>query len=339
VSTPASKPGSKRSTISKVGKYTLKQLLGQGGYGEVYAGEQKTGPRVAIKLLDSNHSRDDDAVARFKREAETARRLDHPNVVRVIDVGSSRNRHYIAMELVHGGSLRALMKRELDRASADKTLTVLVQAARALAYAHDQGVIHRDVKPANILLTRSGKAKVADFGLARAVDHSSMTTDGKVVGTAAYMSPEQARGIRATGASDVYSMGIILYEVITGAPPFQSDNQIGYLYQHAEVDPPRPSLRSPYPAALGELALECLAKDPDHRPTMARVADRLAAITLDRPRRISRILLVAAVVLVVFAILAIAVPRVLSPLCGDWFGGRPFCAAQSGARSVHDKLF
>ena len=292
----------------KVGKYTLAQPLGKGGYGEVYAGVQKSGPRVAIKLLDPTHSRDDDAVARFKREAETAQRLDHPNIVRLFDVGSSRNRHYIVMELVHGGTLKTLMNRELDLDRCRKILSVLADAARGLAHAHEQGIVHRDVKPANILLTRSGKAKVADFGLARAIDHSSMTTAGKVLGTAAYMSPEQARGLRATDASDVYSMGIILYEVATGAVPFQSDNQLGFLYQHAEIEPAHPKMRAPYPPELGGLALACLKKDADDRPTMAQVATQIDAISLRRPRRFLRL-----AVLLALLLLAIAAYVLLGP--------------------------
>ena len=338
MSTTPSRSSPKRTSV-KLGKYTLKQLLGKGGYGEVYAGEQKSGPRVAIKILDPTHCRDDDAVTRFKREAETARRLEHEHIVRVLDVGTSRNRHYIVMELVHGGALKSLMKRERDAAQATKVLGVLIEAARALAFAHEQGVVHRDVKPANILLTRSGRAKVADFGLARAVDHSSMTTEGRLLGTASYMSPEQAKGDRATGASDVYAMGIILYEAITGDLPFQSDNHLGFLYQHAEIEPPRPTVQAPYPPALANLALECLAKHPDARPKMSQFADRLATIARTRPRRISGILLIAATVLVAVVVIAIAVPRVLAPLCGDWFGAAPFCAAGEGAQTVHDALF
>jgi serine/threonine-protein kinase len=213
--------------------------------------------------------------------------------VRLLEVGTSRSRHFIAMELVHGGPLKALMKRTPDRDHARKLLAALAGAARGLAYAHAQGVVHRDVKPANILVTRAGKAKVADFGLARAIDQSSMTTDGKVLGTASYISPEQARGQRATGASDVYAMGVILYEVATGATPFQSDSPIGYLYQHAEVEPPRPAVRAPYPPELGALALACLEKVPAERPTMARVADELAASEPARPRRIRLAVLLA----------------------------------------------
>ncbi len=311
-SKPASRSGSKRARSAskpKVGKYTLAQQLGKGGYGEVHVGVPKAGRRVAIKLLDATLTRDEEAVARFKREAETIQRLDHPNVVRLFEVGSSRNRHFIAMELVHGGSLKPLKKRTPDRDHARKLLAALADAARGLAYAHGQGIVHRDVKPANILLTRSGKAKVADFGLARAIDQSSMTTDGKVLGTASYMSPEQARGQRATNASDVYSMGVILYQVATGAIPFQSDSPLGFLYQHAEVEPPRPVVRAPYPPELGELALACLNKDAAERPTMARVADQLAAIELASPRRWRLVVLLALLLLAIAAYLLLG-PRV-----------------------------
>ena len=303
---PVAKSAPKRATAGKVGKYTLRELLGSGGYGDVYVGEQKAGPNVAVKLLDAVHARDEDAIARFKREGETAKRLSHPNIVRVLDVGSSRARHYLVMELVRGGSLDRLLRGD---GPAEKVLPVLAQTASALAYAHEQGVVHRDVKPSNILLTRSNKAKVADFGLARAVDASSLTTEGRLLGTASYMSPEQVKGDRATAASDVYAMGVVIYHAVTGELPFTSDTQLGFLYQHAEVDPPTPAVRSPYPASLGQLALWCLKKDPKDRPTMATLADRLAATSLvhARPWRLIALL----VLLATAAALALVYYRVL----------------------------
>jgi serine/threonine-protein kinase len=300
VASSATKTAPKRLTGSKVGKYTLKDLLGQGGYGDVYVGEQKSGPNVAVKILDAARSRDEDSIARFKREGATAQRLDHPNIVRVLDVGSSRTRHYLVMELVRGGSFDKLLRRDGEP---EKVLQVLGETARALAYAHEQGVVHRDVKPQNVLLTRSGKAKVADFGLARAVDQSSMTTEGRLLGTASYMSPEQVRGERATAASDVYAMGIMIYDAISGRLPFNSDTQLGFLYQHAEVEPPPPAVRAPYPASLGALSLACLAKNPEDRPTMASVAEQIASTTLVRPRPWRWVALVAAIVVAALAVL------------------------------------
>jgi serine/threonine protein kinase len=336
VTAPAQKTLAQRPTGAKVGKYTLKAMLGQGGYGDVHLGVPRTGSKVAVKILNANASRDEDTVARFRREADTARRLEHPSIVRIMDVGSSRGRHYIVMELVHGGSLRHLLTH--DDPPPDKVLPVLAEVARALAFAHAQGVVHRDVKPENVLLTKAGRAKVADFGLARAIDQSSMTTEGRILGTAIYMSPEQVRGKRATAASDVYAMGIILYEAITGARPFNADSQLGYLYQHAEIEPPRPVIRGSYPAALASLTLACLAKDPDDRPTMVEVADRLAAAAQVRPRRV-RPAWIAIPLLAILCALMIAVPSLLDPLCGDWSGAEPFRWVRRAARAAHAAVF
>jgi serine/threonine protein kinase len=336
VTAPAQKTLAQRPTGAKVGKYTLKAVLGQGGYGDVHLGVPRTGSKVAVKILNANASRDEDTVARFRREADTARRLEHPSIVRIVDVGSSRGRHFIVMELVRGGSLRRLLTR--DDAPPGKVIPVLAEVATALAFAHAQGVVHRDVKPENVLLTKAGRAKVADFGLARAVDQSSMTTEGRILGTAIYMSPEQVRGKRATAASDVYAMGIILYEAITGARPFNADSQLGYLYQHAEVEPPRPVIRGRYPAALASLAMACLAKDPDARPTMTEVAERLGAASRVRPRAV-RVVWIAASLLAILCALVIAVPSLLDPLCGDWSGAAPFRLARRAAHAAHAAAF
>ena len=333
---PAQNLLAQRATGAKVGKYKLKAVLGQGGYGDVHLGVPLTGPRVAVKLLNANAARDAETVTRFKREADTAQRLEHPHIVRILDVGSSRGRHYIVMELIGGGSLRRLLER--DTAPPARMLGVLGEVATALAFAHAQGVVHRDVKPENVLLTRAGRAKVADFGLARAIDQSSLTTEGRIVGTAIYMSPEQVRGQRATAASDVYAVGVMLYEVITGARPFNADSQLGYLYQHAELPPPRPVLREGYPAPLAGLALACLAKDPAERPTMAELAEQLAAASRARPRRWLLPWLAAALIAILCAV-AIAMPSLLDPLCGDWFGAEPFRLARRAAYTAHAAVF
>jgi serine/threonine protein kinase len=336
VTASAQEPLAPRLTGTKLGKYTLKAVLGQGGYGDVHLGVPRTGPNVAVKILHATASRDQDTIARFKREADTAQRLEHPSIVRIIEVGSFRGLHYIVMELVRGGSLRHLLKG--NGAPPDKVIAVLTEVADALAFAHAQGVVHRDVKPENVLLTKAGRAKVADFGLARAVGQSSLTTEGRLLGTAAYMSPEQVKGQRATAASDVYAMGVILYEAITGARPFNADSQLGYLYQHAEVVPPRPVIRGRYPAALASLALDCLAKDPDDRPTMAEVAERLV-VASQRRRRARRRWWIAILSLMLLCALAIARPSLLDPLCGDWFGAAPFRLARRGAHAAHAAIF
>ena len=317
----------------KVGKYVLRHLLGRGATGDVYAASSR-GASVAIKLLDPTAARDSEVIARFKREAETAQRLDHPNIVKVLDVGTWKSRPYLVMELVHGGSLRRL----LERGSPESLLAAMTEAASALAYAHAQGVVHRDVKPENVLLTRSRRVRVADFGLARAADQPSMTTDGKLMGTAHYMSPEQARGTKASGFSDVYAFGIMLYEMVSGHRPFASEETLGLLYQHAEVAPAKPAVRAPFPSSLGALALDCLAKDPQKRPTMAEVAERLAATRLAHTTIRRRLLLAAAALAALFAITCV-VPSILNPLCGDWFGGGAFRGVRHAATSVHEAVF
>jgi len=230
------------------------------------------------------------------------------------------------MELVRGGSLRRVLHRG---AKPDRVLAILGDVARALAYAHEKGIVHRDLKPENVLVTRGGRAKIADFGLARAVDSTTFTTEGRLLGTAVYMSPEQAKGLRATEASDVYSFGVMIYEAVTGKPPFSGDSKLAFLYMHAEVEPERPAVQPPFPAHLAKLALDCLDKDPAKRPTMAQVADVLASTKLVRFAKLRRALLIASLVVVAFAVLAVAVPSVLAPVP----------PLRRGAQAVHDAIF
>jgi serine/threonine-protein kinase len=323
-----------------VGRYRLARLIGRGAYGEVYVGAAEDGPNVAVKVLDPSLAREAEVIARFEREAETARRLDHPNVVRVLDVGSARGKHYIVMELVHGGSLRRLLQRGAPPAV---LLSILAEVARGLAFAHAAGVVHRDVKPENVLVTRSRHAKIADFGLARAADLATLTTDGRMLGTASYMSPEQARGRRAVPASDVYSVGVMLYEIISGARPFSSDTPHGFIYQHAEQEPARPRVLPAFPADLAALTLRCLAKDPEQRPPMDEVAALLEEasrriVTARRPR-LRRIVLAVAAAIVLLSAAVVSFPAILDPLCGDWPGSTAFRSLRSAARSAHDAIF
>jgi eukaryotic-like serine/threonine-protein kinase len=320
---------------TRVGKYTLRRFLGRGAFGEVYVGSPTSGPDVAIKLLDPQLARVADVVARFEREATTARRLDHPGVVRVLGVGAARERHYIVMELVHGGSFRKFLRKG---GTPEQVVRILADVAHGLAYAHAQGIIHRDVKPENILLTKSRRAKVADFGLARAVDQSTMTTDGHMIGTAMYMSPEQALGHRATAASDVYAVGMMIYEAISGERPFSSDNTYGLLYQHVEAEVPRPRVRGAYPSALASLAMRCLAKTPEGRPSMNEVAALLEEATTTRvshPMRAAALL--AGVTAALFAVLVVW-PALLDKACSGWFGAAWLRALRAALHALHAKL-
>ncbi|HTJ43515.1 MAG TPA: serine/threonine-protein kinase [Kofleriaceae bacterium] len=274
-----------RSTDSLEGKqlggYELGKLLGSGGMGAVYRATPKTGGRaVAIKVLAPELARDPKAIERFEREAEAVRRLEHPNVVRIHEVGSARGQHFLVMELVSGPPFRRL----IDDADAPKrVIAVLAQVADGLAHAHARGIVHRDIKPDNVLISRSDRAAIADFGLARVSDAASLTGRA-LLGTAKYMSPEQAQGEKAGAPSDVYSLGVMIYEAITGDAPFASETQHGYIFKHVSEAPPRPEVRPGFPASLGRLALECLAKDPAARPTMDDVAARVHAALETRAR-------------------------------------------------------
>jgi len=297
---------------TRFGGYQLGKHLGSGGMADVYKASATAadapGRPLALKILAPQLARDTQAVARFTREAEAVMRLDHPNVVRIVEVGSWRDRHFIAMDLVAGPPFRRLIREHVEPA---KIIAILAQVAEALAHAHERGIVHRDIKPDNVLLTRSLQVRVADFGLARLSDTTSLTTDGQMLGTAKYMSPEQAQGRKSGPASDVYSLGVMLYEAITGALPFDSETQHGFIFKHAAEPPPRPELRHGYPAGLGRLALECLDKDPEARPAMPEVAARLRRVLARRsPARLLRWLL-AAVVIALIALAALAVTGLL----------------------------
>src|SRR5258705_3138041 len=238
------------------GRYRLDERLGRGGMSEVWLAEDlELGRRVAIKLLDPNAD-----TARFEREARAVASLAHPNVVQLYDYGEAEGRPYIVLEYMPGGTLE---ERLADRKPLpdDQAFAVAAGIAAGLAHAHARGVVHRDLKPANVLFDEEGRAKLADFGIARMVaSDGTLTEAGTVLGTAAYISPEQASGAPASEASDVYSFGVILYRMLTGRLPFESDDPMQLVLQHRDVAPPAvSSLRADAPAALEATANAALA--------------------------------------------------------------------------------
>ncbi len=265
------------------GRYQLVELLGRGGMGEVWHGQDLRLERpVAVKLTLPTSMVEEEAVQRFTREARAAARLTHPNVVTVHDVGAVEDQLYLVMELVQGRSLDRVLHEQGPLPAAD-VADVGAQVARGLAVAHDAGVVHRDVKPGNMLRTRDGTVKVTDFGLAQLVDTGTrkLTQAGAVVGTWAYMAPEQVMGHQAGPLSDLYSLGCVLYELLVGQPPFRSENTAQLVYQHAHTTPVPPSqLRPDVPAELEWVVLRLLAKDPQHRVSGAdELVHRLAELS------------------------------------------------------------
>jgi eukaryotic-like serine/threonine-protein kinase len=262
-------------------RYTLGERLGDGGMAEVYlARDNSLGREVALKVLRERYAEDEEFVERFRREAVSAASLNHPNVVQIYDRGRTEDGAlYMAMEYVPGGTLKERIKAEgslAPREAADMAARV----ADALAVAHDRGIVHRDVKPQNVLLAASGEAKVGDFGIARAASTETMTQTNDVLGTLAYMSPEQVRGERVGPRSDLYSLGVVLYEMLTGRLPFQGDDPIATAMKRLDEEPPHPREANPaVPEELDALVVKLLAKDPaDRYASAASVSEDLRRV-------------------------------------------------------------
>ncbi|MEU6467312.1 serine/threonine-protein kinase [Streptomyces sp. NPDC046976] len=257
------------------GRYRLRDTIGRGAMGEVWrAFDETLGRPVAVKLL-LPHDSDPTASSRFRLEAQTAGRLSHPNVVGVLDFGEFEGRLFLVMELVDGGSLDGLLSAS-GPLSAERVATIAAQAAVGLALAHRQGIVHRDIKPANLLLSADDTLKIGDFGIARFFDdpNSALTATGQIVGTSLYLAPERALGRTAGPASDVYSLGCVLYQLLTGRPPFQADSPLAVLHQHLDATPVPPrQLRTDLSPAFENYLLGLLAKEPESRPTADEVAD------------------------------------------------------------------
>ncbi|MGJ5826576.1 Stk1 family PASTA domain-containing Ser/Thr kinase [Streptomyces ossamyceticus] len=254
------------------GRYELGQVLGRGGMAEVYlAMDTRLGRTVAVKTLRADLARDPTFQARFRREAQSAASLNHPAIVAVYDTGEDYidgvSIPYIVMEYVEGSTLRELLhsgRKLLPERAMEMTIGIL----QGLEYAHRNGIVHRDIKPANVMLTRNGQVKVMDFGIARAMGDSgmTMTQTSAVIGTAQYLSPEQAKGEQVDARSDLYSTGCLLYELLTVRPPFVGDSPVAVAYQHVREEPQPPSVFDPeITPEMDAIVLRALVKDPDYR--------------------------------------------------------------------------
>jgi eukaryotic-like serine/threonine-protein kinase len=263
------------------GRYRLEEVIGRGGMSTVYRGTDLSLDRVvAVKVaMDPLLERDPVYASRFKREARATAALSNPGLATVFDAGADGPTRYIVMEYVEGRDLAAILRdeRPLDIRRAER---IAEQVADTLAAAHAAGIVHRDIKPGNIMVTPQERVKVLDFGIARTTDGVNLTQTASVLGTAPYMAPEQAMGQPADARSDIYSLGCVLYEMLTGRPPFTGDLPAAVLHQHVRVDPKPPSQLNPnIPPALDALVMQLLAKSPDDRPqTAAEVRDRLAGL-------------------------------------------------------------
>ena len=263
-------------------RYELEEIVGTGGMSSVYRAHDRLLERdVALKVLHEHFGDDGDHVERFRREARAVAQLSHPNIVTVIDRGEQDGRQFIVFEYVSGENLKSLIEREAPLPERD-AVRIALEVARALAFAHEHGLVHRDVKPQNVLLTEHGEAKVTDFGIARSLDRDvrgGLTQTGTVMGTSDYIAPEQARGSKASVGTDIYSLGVVLYELLTGELPFSGENFVAVAMRH--INEPVPSVleRRPDVSPRLDAAIQrAMAKDPRRRfPSMEAFGKELEA--------------------------------------------------------------
>ena len=280
---------SPRVGVTLSGRYRLQRLIATGGMGQVWeAVDSRLGRRVAVKVLKAEFSQDSEFIERFRAEARTTAMLNHPGIAAVHDYGESQmdgegRTAYLVMELVNGEPLNSVLKRT-GRLSLRHALDLLEQTGRALQIAHAAGLVHRDVKPGNILITPTGQVKITDFGIAKAVDAAPVTQTGMVMGTAQYIAPEQALGHDATPSSDVYSLGVVGYEVVSGKRPFTGDGALTVAMKH--IKEPPPPLPPELPPNVRELIEITLVKNPGMRyRSGGPFADAVAAVRAGRAPR------------------------------------------------------
>ncbi|MEY4396528.1 MAG: serine/threonine kinase, partial [Actinomycetota bacterium] len=274
------------------GRYELVSRLAIGGMGEVWQAVDKVIERqVAIKILKEEYLGDQAFRERFRAEARHAALVNHEGLASVYDFGEEEGSAYLVMELVPGEALSTILERE-RYLSPERVLDIVAQTASALHAAHEAGLVHRDVKPGNLLITPDGRVKITDFGIARAVDQVPLTATGQVMGTVQYLSPEQASGKAASALTDIYSLGIVAYEALAGKRPFTGESQVAIAMAH--IKQPPPPLPENIPLAVRNLILACIAKKPERRPSSARQLAR-AAIAITRGRVGEALALVPAV--------------------------------------------
>jgi predicted Ser/Thr protein kinase len=268
------------TTTMLAGRYEVGRLLGTGGMAEVFEGRDRLlARRVAIKVLLAHYARDPAFVTRFKREAQAAASLSHPNIVAVYDTGAQDTTQFIVMEYVEGRTLRQVLA-DQGPLTAERAARIAAAVAGALSAAHARGLVHRDIKPGNVMLTAAGGVKVMDFGIARAVAGDSVTQTSAVVGTAQYLAPEQAQGLGVDGRADVYGLGCCLYEMVTGVVPFSGGSPVAIAYRHVREAPRPPRLVAPgVPAGVEAVVLRAMAKRPEDRyQTAADLRDDLERV-------------------------------------------------------------